>query len=136
MKRECLLSKAYTGNPMMLGGVELAFSPLANEILRELKTSLFTGEGDGTQTHQAGLCEGVLVMWMLAKDDRSGIAELRKMSREQRASKVLDFYLDHESEIDALKPEILARMEAIAAAIVESEGGGKPHQQVPASSPP
>jgi|APGre2960657404_1045060.scaffolds.fasta_scaffold22532_3 hypothetical protein len=136
MKRECLLSRSYTGNPMTLDGVELFFSPLANEILRELKTALFTGEGDGTQTHQAGLCEGVLVMWLLAKEDRAGIAELRKMSREARARCVLDFYLDHEAGIDALKPEILARMESIAAAIVESEAGGKPRQPAPDSSPP
>ncbi|MFO0201822.1 MAG: hypothetical protein ACK528_01690 [Alphaproteobacteria bacterium] len=121
---------------MTLDGVELFFSPLANEILRELKTALFTGEGDGTQTHQAGLCEGVLVMWLLAKEDRAGIAELRKMSREARARCVLDFYLDHEAGIDALKPEILARMESIAAAIVESEAGGKPRQPAPDSSPP
>jgi hypothetical protein len=136
MKRECLLSRAYTGNPMTLNGVELAFSPLANEILREFKTALFTGDGDGTQTHQAGLCEGVLVMWLLAKDDRAGIAELRKMTRPERAARVLDFYLENEAGIDALKPEILARLESIAAAIVESEAGGKPRQQAPVSSPP
>lgn len=136
MKRECLLSRSYTGNPLTLDGVELAFSPLVNEILRELKTALFTGNGDGSQTHQAGLCEGVLVMYLLAKEDRTALAELRKMNREDRAARVLDFYLEHEQGIDALKPEIFARMEAAAAAIVESEDAGKPHPPAPASSPP
>jgi len=136
MKRECLLSRAYTGTPLTLAGVELAFSPLVNEIVRELKTAFFTGDGDGTQTHQAGLCEGVLVMFLLASDDRKGLAELRQMSREDRARRVLDFYLEHETGIDALKPEIIARMESVAAAIVESEAQGKPHPPAPDSSPP
>ena len=136
MKRECLLSRAYTGIPLTLDGVELAFSPLVNEIVRELKTAFFTGDGDGTQTHQAGLCEGVLVMFLLASDDRKGLAALRQMSREDRARRVLDFYLEHEAGIDALKPEIIARMESVAAAIVESEAQGKPHPHVPDSSPP
>ena len=120
----------------MLDGVELAFSPLVNEILRELNTAFFTGDGDGTQTHQAGLCEGVLVMFLLAKNDRAGLAEFRKLTREQRATRVLDFYLDHEEGIDALKPDILARMESAAAAMVESEAQGKPHPQALDSSPP
>lgn len=136
MKRECLLSRAYTGNPLTLDGVELAFSPLVNEILRELKTAVFTGDGDGSQTHQAGLCEGVLVMWLLAKGDKAGIAELRAMTREQRAARVLDFYIEHEEGVDALKPEIISRLESVAAAIVESEEVGKPHLPAQDSSPP
>jgi len=66
MKRECLLSRTYTGPPMMLRGIEIVYSPLANEILRELQTAFFTGDGAGDQTHQAGLAEGLLIMWLLA----------------------------------------------------------------------
>jgi hypothetical protein len=135
MKRECLLSRTYTGSPMMLRGVEIVYSPLANEILREFETAFFNGDGAGDQTHQAGLNEGVLIMWLLAAGNRQEVARLRKLTRADRHREVLDFYLENEEEIDALKPEIIARMESAMAASVESETPGKSHQPLRESSP-
>jgi len=135
MKRECLLSRSYSGPPMLFAGREIIFSALANEILRELHTAFFTGDGDGTQTHHAGLCEGVMVMRLLAEGKRAEIQSLRSMTREERAAAVLDFALEHEDQIEAIKPEIIARMEAAMAAMVESEQPGKPAPPAPASSP-
>jgi len=134
MKRECLLSKSYTGNPMVFLGVELFYSPLVNEILREFQTALFAGDGLGDQTHQLGMAEGIYVMHLLASGKRGEIARIRKLTREERHSEVLDFYLENEDAVDALKPEIIARLESAAAAAVESEGGGKSRQQPPESS--
>jgi hypothetical protein len=136
MKRECLLSRSYSGPPMIFNGREIIFSALANEILRELRTAFFTGDGDGQQTHHAGLCEGVLVMHLLAEGKRAELMELRGMTRDQRAARVLDFAIEHEEQIETIKPEIIARMEAAMAAMVESEQPGKPAMPAPASSPP
>jgi len=135
MKRECLLSRSYTGAPMMLRGIEIVYSPLANEILRELQTAFFTGDGAGDQTHQAGMNEGILIMWLIAVGDKAEISRLRKLPRAERHREVLDFYIENELEIDAIKPEILARMEAAMAASVESDAPGKSQQPLQASSP-
>jgi hypothetical protein len=135
MKRECLLSRSYTGPPMLFAGREIFYSALVNEILRELRTAFFTGDGDGTQTHHAGLCEGIMVMHLLAEGKRAEIHALRSMTREERAAAVLDFAIEHDAEIESLKPEIIARMEAAMAAMVESEEPGKPAPPAPASSP-
>jgi hypothetical protein len=135
MKRECLLSRTYTGAPMLFAGREIFYSALVNEILRELRTAFFTGDGDGTQTHHAGLCEGIMIMHLLAEGKRKEVQEHRDLSREVRAAAVLDFAIEHEEEIESLKPEIIARMEAAMAAMVESEEPGKPAPPAPASSP-
>jgi hypothetical protein len=135
MKRECLLSRSYTGPPMLFAGREIFYSALVNEILRELRTAFFTGDGDGTQTHHAGLCEGILIMHLLAEGKRQEVQDHRNLAREARAAAVLDFAIEHEAEIEAIKPEIIARMEAAMASMVESEEPGKPAPPAPASSP-
>ena len=132
MKREDLLSRAYTGSPMTIGGVEIVYCPLANEILREMKTAYFSG-GAGDQTDQAGMCEAILIMYLIATGAKQEIARLRKLPRAERHAEVLDFHLENEEEIAAIKPELIARVESITAAIVESEASGKSHLQPPDS---
>lgn len=136
MKRECLLSTSYVGAPMTLRGTELVYSALVNEVVRELGSPLFCGDGDGTRTHYQGMCEGILVMYLMARGEIAGLNELRSMTSEQRNKAVLDFALENEDEIAGLKPAILARLEALAAAAVESEEVGKPRARRRESSPP
>ena len=135
MKRDCLLSKSYTAGPLTFNGTEIAYSGLANEILREFKTAFFCGDGAGDQTHYSGICEGILVMFLLAQRNFSYLSDLRVMPREQRHSVVLSFAMEHEEEIARLQPEILARVEAAMAASVESAELGKSLPPVPGSSP-
>lgn len=134
MKRDCLLSKAYTGPPMVLRGVELAYSALVNEVLRELKTAFFTGDGDGSQTHTLGLVEGLMVMDMVARDSKQELADFINLPRDERNRLAVRFYIENETEVESLKPQILTRMEAAAAAAVESDSPGKSQAQAPDSS--
>ena len=134
MKRECLLSKSYTGAPMMLAGRQLAYSPLVNEILRELDTAFFTGAKEH-QTDVNGMAEGIMIMWHLANEAHDLIHRHRSLSAIERQREVVSFYIDHEAEVDALKPALLDRINAAMAAAVESEAVGKSPQPAPASSP-
>lgn len=127
MKRTCLLSKSYSGAPMMLAGREIIYSPLANEIVRELGSAFFNGNSERDQTDFAGMCEGIMVMWHLAENEMGAIQSLRAMEPSERAKSVLDFMIEHEAGIDQLKGEILTRIKSAMAASVESEGSGKPH---------
>ena len=135
MKRECLLSRAYTGGPMTLEGREIAYSALANEIIREFKTSIFNADAPQDQTDYCGIAECVLVMSLLERKDFEGVKALRLMSRPDRHSAVLSFALDHAAEIDRLQTEILARLESLQAAAVESVEPGKSQPPPPDSSP-
>tara|TARA_R110000868_G_scaffold18475_1_gene81237 strand:+ start:750 stop:1112 length:363 start_codon:yes stop_codon:yes gene_type:complete len=120
---------------MTFNGVEIFYSALANEILREFQTAFFCGDGPGDQTHFNGICEGVLVMSLLARKDFPYIAELRTMPRDQRHSIVISFAMEHDEEIARLQPEILARVEATMASSVESVELGK-SQPPPLDSSP
>jgi hypothetical protein len=135
MKRECLLAKTYTGPPMILDGTELFYSPLANEIVREFQTAFFCGEGTGDQTAHHGLCEGILIMWLIAKNQFAEIDRLRNMSRPERHKLVLDFMLRHADVMDELKDQLIERVNAAMAAGVESEAQGKPLAQAPECLP-
>lgn len=129
MKRDCLLSKAYSGPPMILAGVTLFYSPLANEILRELNTAFFMGDGTGDQTMHHGVCEGVFVMFLIASSDFKRLDEIRKMDRKERHALVLSFMIEHADEMDELRDQVIERVEASIAASVESEVVGKPLAQ-------
>ena len=117
---------------MSFNGKEIFYSPLANTILREFKTAVFYGAVD--QTDFSGISEGIMVMDMLARDDKEGLKALRSLSREDRHKHVLSFSIDHEEEITRLTPEITDRIESAMAASVESEAEGKSHSQAPDSS--
>lgn len=133
MKRNCLLSRSYSAPPMTFNGVEIAYSALVNELMRTLKTAVFSPVDDDSMTQHLGMVECIYIMASLATDDKAAIAQHLDQTREQRNAWLVRFYLMHEDEIERLKPEIIARMESAAAASVESEAaGGKPEPtQVP-----
>lgn len=127
MKRECLLSSAYVGPEMELNGVKLAYSPLVNELVRQLKCSFFTSGGTG-QTDTGGLVEGIMIMYWLACGEKAKISAHMKKTPEDRSEIVTSFYLENEEGVDTLKPQIIDRMQAAMAASVENEEGGKSGQ--------
>ena len=131
--RTCLLSVAYTGDPLTFNGREIHYSAVANEVIRELKSSLFHENGDKEQTEFHSMAEAILVMKLISSDDIDGIKTLRSVNRETRHRMVTDFILDNQSEVQRLIPEIAARMKALMAAGVESEGQGKSQAQAPDS---
>jgi hypothetical protein len=66
---------------------------------------------------------GELVMvCYLTKDEVKGV---QRMTNEDRAKAVVDFMLEFEDELPEIQAGIQERMEAIKAAIVESESPGK-----------
>jgi hypothetical protein len=130
-----MLSRSYTGPAMVFQGVTIAYSALANEILREFQTAFFCGEGKGDQTQYHGICESILVMWNLAREQYDEIERFRQMPRTERHAEVLSFAIRYADEIESLHPQIVSRVESAMAAAVESEGAGKSQPQAHASSP-
>lgn len=131
MKRECLLSRAYTGGNMTFKGTDIYFSALANDILREFKNGILHDAKD--QTDLSGTSEIVLVMYLLAENKMGDIQDLRKLTREDRHSKILDFTIENESEIERLQADIVDRLQSTIASAVESDAPGKPHSPAPDS---
>jgi hypothetical protein len=111
---------------MTIKGVEIVYSPLANEIIRLIGSALFTGNHDNGQTHMGGLVEGIMVMYYLATGNKAAAHAMTEMRLDERNRSAVKFYLENEDEIDTLKPQILKRLESVVAASVESEDGGKP----------
>ena len=72
-------------------------------------------------------------MYLLAKNKMKEVQKLRKLSREDRHSKVLDFTIEHETEIERLKGDIVDRLKSTIAAAVESDSPGKPPSPTPDS---
>ena len=127
MNRTCLLSLAYDGAPMVFNGQPIYYSALVNEVLRELKNALFYGSPDDkSHTEFMGLCEAFLVMYLYAKRDMAAVKELRGMSQDDRSKAILDFAIEHEDEIERIKPEFVLRVKAVMAAGVEGTAPGKP----------
>jgi len=120
---------------MKIKGVEIVYSALANEIIREFETAFFCTSNHDDQTDHHGLCEAVLVMFLIATDDYARIEELRTMTRKDRHKQVLSFYLANVDDVDAVKPQLIARIESAAASGVESQGVGKSQAPAPAPSP-
>ena len=116
---------------MTFNGNEVYFSALANDILREFKNGVLHDAKD--QTDLSAISEIVLVMDLLARKEMEKIQVLRKLSREDRHAKILDFTIGYEDEIERLKPEIVDRLQSITAASVESDSPGKPPSQTPDS---
>lgn len=125
MKRECLLSRTYTGAPMSFRGEELVYSAIVNEILREFKTTFFSEHSLSDQTQTHGCYEAIMIMHLVGESDFSTIQTLREKTREDRHKDVLSFAVKNMDQIDEIIPQLVARVESIAAAAVESEGRGK-----------
>ena len=134
MKRQCMLTGAYADQPMTLEGKPIYYSSIANEVIRELKCAGFC-EDQPDQTHYQGMCEGLMVMFLLSTDQKAEVSKLRRMDRAERHVVVNDFILDHCDEIDDLIQECLERIQAALAASTEGSGPGKPEQgQAPQQS--
>ena len=120
MKRDDLLSTAWTGKPLELGGRELRLSAGRHGLLGYWKNAFFE-EGQTGQSSLAAMGELVMVCY-LTKDEVKGV---QRMTNEDRAKAVVDFMLEFEDELPEIQAGIQERMEAIKAAIVESESPGK-----------
>ena len=120
---------------MKLKGVEIVYSALANEVIREFETAFFCESQHDDQTDHHGLCEAVLVMFLIATDDFTRIEELRGMERKDRHRDVLSFYLANVDDVDAVKPQLIERVKSAAASGVESQGLGKSQSPAPEPSP-
>ena len=119
MKRDDLLSTAWTGKPLELGGRELRLSAGRHGLLDYWKNSQY--HEDSNQTKPAGLGEMVMVCYVTKEELR----EIQRMTDKEREKAVVDFMLEWEDELPEIAEGIVARMEAIKAAIVESESPGK-----------
>jgi len=127
MKRQDLLASSYATTPMILGGVEIVYCPLANELVRLLRSRFFNaGDKAVDQTDHAGLIEGLMVMFWIAAGEKAKIWEHVDKTPDQRARAVVMFNMEHEADIETIKPLFLQRVEAMFAASVESEAEGKP----------
>jgi len=127
MKRQDLLTSTYAAPPMILGGVEIVYCPLANELVRLLRSRFFNaGDKAVDQTDHAGLVEGLMVMYWIATGEKTKIWEHVDKTQDQRARAVVMFNMEHEADIETIKPLFRQRVEAMFAASVESEAGGKP----------
>lgn len=119
-KRECLLSRAWTGEPLIVGGRELALSAGRYELLRYWKNAIMA-ETVTDQTEVGALHEIAWVMWM-TKDE---VKAAKRMTLEKRREAVLDFALDHEEDLLSIEDGIKDRLLSIKAASVEAETPGK-----------
>jgi len=126
MKRENLLAATYAGPPMMFQGVEIVYSPLANEIIRLAGNALFTGDREHGQSHQGGLIEAIMIMYYIAVDKKGLAWKITEMDYKERNRQFVKFYMENEEEVDAIKPQLLKQLESYIASSVESEDGGKP----------
>lgn len=120
MKRDDLLSTAWTGKPLELGGRELRLSAGRHGLLGYWKNAFFD-DGNTGQSSLAAMGELVMVCY-LSKEE---LKEAQRLSDDDRAKAVVDFMLEWEDELPEIQVGIQARMEAIKAAIVESESPGK-----------
>jgi hypothetical protein len=125
MKRDDILSRAWTGEPLMLGGREITLTPVRYALLEYWKNSLFRPD-ESTQNAIAAMGELILVCYC----EKSEIKELQRMSPEERHEKVMDFILLHEDEFTSVSSGIQKRLEALQASAVESEAKGKEEAQV------
>lgn len=126
MKRQDLLASSYAAPPMLLGGVEIIYCPLANELVRLLRSRFFNSRDNSVdQTDHAGLVEGLMVMYWIATGEKAKVWEHVDKTPDQRARAVVMFNMEHEEDIETIKPIFLQRVEAMFAASVESEDAGK-----------
>jgi hypothetical protein len=120
MKRDDILSRAWTGEPLTLGGRPITLTPVRYALLEYWKNALFRPENTA-QNAISAMGELILVCYC----DKAEIKELQKMDEKERENAVLDFMLKHEDEWAGVAEGIQKRLEAIQASMVESEGAGK-----------
>ena len=117
--RQNLLESAWTGPPLTLNGRELVLSPGRHSLLGYWKNAFFSE--NATQTPIAAMGELVMICY-LTREELRGV---QQMSDEMRSLAVIEFMLEHEDALTEVQEGIQARMEAVKAAVVESESPGK-----------
>ena len=122
-KRDDLLSRAWTGAQLEIGGKPIILSAVRYAVLEYWHNRLFD-ETNERQNAMAAMGELILV----CSATREEFKELQRLTVEERAEKVMDFLVEHEEEIDAVSQGVQDRLEAIKAAMVESESPGKGEQ--------
>jgi hypothetical protein len=120
MKRDNLLTFAWTGEPLEHNGRELVLSYGRKEQLAAWGNELFSDkETDQSRGHAMG------EITLVCCSTRDEIKTLKRMTREERHEAVVEFMLDNEEHLARLFDGIEIRIEAIKAASVESETPGK-----------
>ena len=122
MKRDDLLSRAWTGAPLELDGRELRLSAGRHSLLGYWKNSFFADNPN--QSSLAAMGELVMVCWL----DKDELKAVQRMTDEEREKAVIDFMLEYEDQLPDIQEGIQLRMESIKAAVVESELPGKGEQ--------
>lgn len=119
-KRQDLLAKAWIGPQLEFRGEPLILSPVRYSILNYWRNYFF----DNSNTAQGEVdAVGEFILACVSSTDE--MRELQRMPTEQRADKVREFMLEIEDQFDELMAGIRERLEAIRAAMVESELPGK-----------
>lgn len=119
-KRNDLLSRAWTGAQLEIGGKPIILSAVRYAILEYWHNRLF----DETNEDQNPIAAmGELIM--ICSASREDFKAIQRLTAEERAAKVMDFIVEHEDQIDDVSAGVQDRLEAIKAAMVESESPGK-----------
>ena len=119
-KRGDLLSRAYVGEPLTLGGRELCLSIGRYSLLEYWRNPLFCKDRPRDISQIAALGELVSV----CHADKRELAELRGMNEARRDESTLAFMLDWEDDLQAVVDELTKRMNSIeAAGVVPAEPG-------------
>ncbi len=134
MKRECLLSRDYTGAPMTFKGEPIYYSAFVNEIMREFKTAIFYGADDQSDLNAISECASIMVAFATGDIDR--IEQLRAMTRQERHKEATTFAIRNSDEIDRIQPQLMERIQRAMGSQVESEVEGKPYSQAQDSPQP
>lgn len=123
-KREDLLSRVWTGEQLEIGGRPVILSPVRYSILEYWQNSLFNS---GNEEQSAVNAMGELLL--LCSVPKEEIKALQKLTKEERALRVMDFMLENEEEFTLASNGIQERLQSIRAAMVESETPGKEEAQ-------
>ena len=119
-KREDLLSKAWTGPQLTIGGKPIMLSPVRYSILESWRNSLF----DSSNTEQSAV-EAMGELLLICSATAAEVQQLRNSTPEDRKSNIVCFMLETEDEFSLASAGVQERLESIRAAMVESESPGK-----------
>lgn len=119
-KREDLLSRAWTGEQLTIGGKPVIMSPVRYSILEYWHNSLF----DSTNTNQSAV-DAMGEMLLLCSATREELKDIQRLAADERKIRVMEFMIDTEDEFTLASSGIQERLDSIRAAMVESESPGK-----------
>ena len=120
-KRECLLSAVFVGPPLKLGDKELTLPFGRFEILKMIDNVVFGTNSKRKQTEIGAIYECAWIMSL----SKSEMIDLMASDEEARTAALARFCIEHEDELPDIKHGIVARLEALKAAMIESDTPGK-----------